>query len=339
MKLSKGKIRQVWLSDRKKDLKHIIILIMITILVFVACLTTIYYGYKIKPSRFLFPYIDKSLIIAFGAGVGLAVSGAIFQILYHNPMASPNMIGATAGVKLGNVLIVFFYSYQAINLVTLRYKICYGLAIVCVLVVLLLGKLSRNKKENISVVETVMAGSIVSQFLNIFTMYQMYTMSDEEMLIYQEITMGINIDTSFLSIVLFFIILMIGIIPIFLLKYRFNIMSIDSYEAQSIGVKSWPIRIIGQCCGVLMSVAAIVHCGDVGMISMLVPYIVRSYVGADFRKVLIYSVCIGGSLVMIGRVFTLLVTIFGEAVPMSFILNLVLMPIFILILLKRKEDY
>lgn len=339
MKISKKNIHQLWLIDKKKDVKNLTILFTLTIIIFVICITTIYFGYKIEPYRFIFPYIDKSLIMAFGAGIGLAVSGAIFQTLYHNPMASANMIGATAGVKLGNVLIVFYYSYQAINLITLRYKICYGLAIICVLLVLFLGYFSKDKNGNITVVEMMMAGSIVSQFLNVFTMYEMYQMSEEEMLIYQEITMGVNINTDWISVVLFFVVLLIGLLPIFLLRYRFNITSIDNQEAQSIGIKTKLIKNIGQGCGVLMAAAATVHCGDIGMVSMLVPYIVRSYVGADFRKVFVYSACIGGSLVMLGRMFTLLVTIFDTTMPISFILNLILMPIFIIVLLRKKEEF
>lgn len=339
MKLSKDTIHQVWVTDKKKRIKNLIILLIITILIFVACLTTIYYGYLIKPSRYFFPYIDKSLIMAFGAGVGLAVSGAIFQTLYHNPMASPNMIGATAGVKLGNVLMVTLYSYQALSFITTRYKLCYLLALVCVLAVLLLGKLSSDKSGNFSVTEIMMAGSVISQFLNVFTMYLMYRLTDEDMLIYQEITMGVNISTDSVSLILFFLLLVIGLIPVLILKYRFNIAGIDSQEAKSMGVKAGPIKVIGQCCAVIMATAATVHCGDIGMISMMVPYLVRSFVGADFRKVVIYSACIGGCLVMLGRLVGLFVTVLGEPLPMSFILNFVLMPVFMILLATRKEEY
>lgn len=90
------------------------------------------------------------------AGAGLTAAGAIFQAAYRNPMASPNILGATAGVKLGNVLVVLFYSAQAYEQIGLRYKFCYGLTAVCVGVVLLLGRLVGNKRENYSVLEMVM---------------------------------------------------------------------------------------------------------------------------------------------------------------------------------------
>lgn len=339
MKLSKDMIHQVWINDKKKDLKNTIILIAVTIFIFLACMITIYFGYIIKPSRYFYPYIDKSLMMAFGAGVGLAVSGAIFQTLYHNPMASPNIIGATAGVKLGNVLMVYLYSYQAYQFITTRYKLCYGLAIVCVLFVLLLGKLSKNKENHFSVVEIMMAGSVISQFLNVLTMYLMYSLTDEDMLIYQQITMGVNITTDMTSLFLFFFLLLGGLIPIFIIKYRFNIVGIDPQEAQSIGVRTWPISVIAQCCSVFIATAATVHCGDIGMISMMIPYLVRSFIGADFRKVVIYSACTGGCLVMLARLVGLFVTILGEPLPMSFILNFVLMPVFLILLAKRKEEY
>lgn len=281
----------------------------------------------------------KITLMAFVAGAALSVAGAIFQTIYKNPMASPNMLGATAGVKLGNILMVALYSTQALGLVTLRYQYCYGLTAVCVIVILLLGKIAGDKSGNPSVMEMVMAGSVISQGLNVFTMYYMYQLEEEDLVLYQEISMGTYTQLDALSLILFFGIMAIALLPMLFLRYRFNMAAIDDVQARTAGVNPAPIRLLGQVCAVLMVTASMIHCGDIGMLSMVVPYIVRAAVGADFRKVFIYSCLIGGILMMVCRLLTSFVLIEEEPIPVTFIMNILITPVFLVIMAKQRRAF
>ena len=275
-------------------------------------------------------------LMALVAGAGLAMSGAIFQTAYQNPMASPNILGASAGVRLGNVLVILLYSAAAVEHIYLRYAYCYGFTAVCVLGVLLLGKLAGDRKKTYSTLEMVMAGSIVSQGLNVVTMYIMYNLADEDMLLYQEVSMGMYLQTDAVSTGIFFAVMALGILPVLLLRYRMNAMGMDRLETAALGVRIGPLRLVGQVCGVLMVTCAMIHCGEAGMLSLVVPHVVRRYVGADFRRVCGYSAMAGGCLMMVCRMVSSLFLVLSEPVPVAFLTNLVLMPAFMVILAKQR---
>lgn len=294
----------------------------------------------------------KLTAMAAVAGAGLAVAGAVFQTVYRNPMASPNMLGATAGVQLGNIIMVMIYSGEAVVLIGMRYRLCYALTAVCVCCILMLGRLAGDRTGNPSVLKMVMAGSILNQGLGTVTMYYMYRLSEEDLMTYQEISMGTYIDLSKLSLGLFFGVMAIALIPMILLRYRFNVTGIDDAEARAAGVNPAPYRLLGQICGVLMVTAAMIHCGEAGMLSMVIPFIVRNAAGSDFRKVLTFSALSGAALMMVCRTVSTCVALRSTAgdilldanlqvivLPATFIVNICLLPFFVLILARQRSTF
>lgn len=278
-------------------------------------------------------------LVSFAAGAGLALAGAIFQTAYRNPMASPNIIGAAAGVDLGNALVVMLFSARAYENILLRYEYCYGLTVLCVGLVLLLGKLAGGRGFGATLMETVMAGSIVSQTLRVFSMYIVYELPDEDILLYEEIKLGTYIDTGAVSMALFFGVMTLSVLPVLLTRFRLNALALDAGETASVGLRSGGLRLTAQICGVLMVTCAMIHCGEVGMISLVVPYAVRRFIGSDFRKLCVYSLLWGGVLLMLCQLAASFVMIADTPLPVSFVIELALTPVFMVILAKgRKND-
>ncbi len=277
-------------------------------------------------------------LMSFVAGAGVSIAGAIFQTAYRNPMASPNIIGATAGVQLGNVIVVMLYSAAAASQIVLRYKYCYGLTAVCVIAVLIMGRLAGDKRDNYSVMEMVMMGSIVSQALGVVSMYIMYNMEDEDMLIFQQLSLGTYLETDNLNVAVLMIVMAVSVLPVLIMRYRMNIIGLDVSETTSIGLDPKPLRTAAQVCGVLMVTSAMIHCGQVGMISMLIPYIVRKFIGSDFRHVCVYSGLFGGAVLLVCRMLTSFVLVADEPLPVTFVVNIILMPIFMVVLARQRRD-
>lgn len=277
-------------------------------------------------------------LVAFVSGAALAISGAIFQTAYRNPMASPNIIGATAGVDLGNVLVVTLCSAQAYENILLRYQYCYGFTVLCVGLVFLLGKISGANRRSYSILEMVMAGSVISQVIRVFSMYLMYELPEEDLLLYEEISLGTYPDASALSMAVFFGVMAIAILPVLLMRYRLNALGMDKMEADAIGVASGKMRIIAQVCGVLMITCSMIHCGEIGMLSLVIPYIVRHYIGSDFRHLCLFSALIGGTLLMLCNLATSFVYIADNPLPVTFVIELILVPAFLFILARNRRS-
>lgn len=294
----------------------------------------------------------KITIMAFVAGAGLAVAGAIFQTIYRNPMASPNMLGATAGVQLGNIIMVTLYSTEALVMYALRYEYCYALTAVCVVVVISLGKISGDRKGNPSVMQMVMAGSVISQGISSIAMYYMYQLTEDDLQLYQEVSMGTYVQDGMVPLLVFFLAMGVGLIPMILMRYRLNVTGIDDAEARVSGVNPAPYRLMGQICGVLLMAAATIHFGEAGMLAMVIPYVARAVVGAEFRRVFVTSVLFGGSLMMICRTVSTLAVLrnsYGDVVldsaglpmylPATFLINICLTPVFMVILAKQRRAF
>lgn len=273
------------------------------------------------------------------SGMGTALAGAIFQTLYRNPLASPNLIGATAGVQFGNVLMIYVYGAAAVYFPLVRYRYCYALTIAVVGVVLLLGRLTGGKKASYSVLEMVMAGSVVSQALQVVTMYMMYNLDDDDLLAYQQLTMGTVVQTDRVSMSLFVVVLAASILPILLIRFRFNAVAFSADEVRMQGIRGNALRNVGQVCGVIMMTAAIIHCGDIGMVSMAIPHLVRRVAGADFRRVSVISMLWGASLVMGCRIISSMIYIAGTEFPVNFLLSICIMPVFFIAMAKQRKVF
>ena len=280
----------------------------------------------------------RLVLMTFVSGAAVSISGAIFQTAYRNPMASPNIIGASAGVGLGNVVVVMLFSAECFNHILLRYEYCYGFTAICVALVLVLGKLSGTRQENYSILSMVMAGSVVSQMVNVLTMYLMYNLEDEDLVLYELLSLGTYIDTSAMSMAVFMAVMAVSLLPVLLMRYRFNAIGMDKMETASLGLSTKGMRLVGQLCGALMVTCAMIHCGQVGMISMVIPYILRRTVGSDFRRLAVYSGLVGGGLMMLCRLATSFFLIAGEPLPVGFIIQLVLMPVFAVILARQRGN-
>ncbi|MGN1001442.1 MAG: iron chelate uptake ABC transporter family permease subunit [Oscillospiraceae bacterium] len=278
----------------------------------------------------------RLILMTFVSGAAVSLAGAIFQTAYRNPMASPNIIGASAGVGLGNVVVVMLYSAACFDHILLRYEYCYGFTAACVILVLLLGKIAGSRRENYSILDMIMAGSVISQIINVFTMYFMYNLEDEDLVLYELISLGTYIDTSALSMTVFLAVMAVSVLPVLLMRYRFNAIGMDKEETTSLGISTKGMRLVGQICGALMVTSAMIHCGQVGMISMVIPYMMRRVVGSDFRLLAVYSALVGGGLLMICRLVTSFFLIAGEPLPVNFLIQLVLMPAFVVIVARQR---
>lgn len=278
----------------------------------------------------------KITLMAFVSGAALSIAGAIFQTAYRNPMASPNILGATAGVQLGNVLVILLFSTAAAEQIYTRYAFTYGFTVLCVLAVLLLGRFTGSSGGHSSILETVMVGSIVSQTLNVVSMYIMYELEDEELLLYQQLILGARTETDTVSVTVFFTVMLLSILPVLLLRYRMNCLGLDQDEAKALGVNNRPFTVLGQVCGIVMTACAMIHFGTVGMLAMVIPYGVREFLGSDFRRVCLGSALLGGTVMMAGKTISSFIVLMSETVPITFIINVMVFPLFIVILIRKS---
>lgn len=283
----------------------------------------------------------KLSAIALFSGVIICAAGAMFQTIFKNPIASPNILGVSTGVSFGNIFFVMTFQLEAASNLTMRYVYCYACSAVLVVLAFLAGKLAGKRLGKFSVEGTIIAGMIISQLGGVFVQYyQMKLQADETGLLelYTQLTNGDILYQDFSSMMIFFSCVILTLLPIVLIRYRFNAVTFDDSEMKAMGLSNGRIRAVGLLLGSLMAAVAMIHSGSIGFLSMVIPFLCREPGQTDFRRVLFNSCVLGGMMNLTVRIIISTFNSFGISVPAGVIMTLVILPIFVMILLQRRRE-
>jgi len=273
------------------------------------------------------------------AGMALGLAGAVFQQVYHNPIASPSTIGATAGVNLGNMMIVMMFPASAVFMIVYRYVACIAFTCGIMVIVLVAGKFLGKNGSTYSVIEMLMIGSILSRLIVTFVSYVMYHYGSEAFVAYQQLNLGLFQVYKFKSVVIFLSVIAAGLVLLLKMRFRINATGFDYLEAKAVGVNLWSEQIISQMLGAVLIAVACIQCGDVGLFALVIPHMVRYMVGSDFRKLAVYSTIYGGIFLLIIRMISSMIFLGDEAIPLSFIVSIVMIPVFMVMLAMQRRGF
>lgn len=166
------------------------------------------------------------ILTAIIVGAGLACAGNAYQSLFSNPLATPDILGVTSGTCVGAILAIILscsiLETQLIALVFGLISVCFTLKV-------------AGKSDGRSMVYLVLAGTIASALFNALGSLLKYTADPQNKL--PEITywlLGSFTSSSYQKILIGCPLIVAGIIIIYLLRWRLNILSLSDDEALSL---------------------------------------------------------------------------------------------------------
>jgi iron complex transport system permease protein len=92
--------------------------------------------------------------------------------------------------------------------------------------------------------------------------------------------------------------MLVGLVPMWLLRWRINLLSLDDEEARALGVETGRIRLVVIAAATLMTSAAVAISGVIGWIGLVIPHFARMIVGPDFSRLLPTSVLLGAAFLL-----------------------------------------
>ncbi len=269
-----------------------------------------------------------SYLIVILAGVAMSASGAVYQGVFTNPMASPTTIGVQAGGMLGGLIyILFFYdsttmgdTYSSLTTsftaTTANELLEYwrSLSIFqrcaqqfltlggCFLgVVLILSIAYAAGRGKVSTVALMLSGSIFSSLITelgqLVQYYYTYYKQDElRSTAISNLIGGSYIGASFTWYEFVFMAIPIGICLVVAVSLagKLNIMTFGSDEAKTMGVNTTSYRNILVAVCTIMTATVLSFCGQVSMVGFMTPHFARYLVGPDFKKLVPASALLGG---------------------------------------------
>ncbi len=264
-------------------------------------------------------------------GMALSVSGAAYQGIFHNPMVSPDLLGASSGAAFGTCCGILL-SASALSMHLAAFL--FGL-LATALTYLVSSAVSHRENSTITLVLT---GMIVSSLLNAgVSITKMLADTDDKL---GEITfwlMGSMTHLQMKTLPILLIPVLLGLIPLLCLSYRLNVLSFGDEEAQMLGINVRWLRLSMIACATLVTSASVAACGMVGWIGLVIPHLMRLLVGPDYRRLLPASALGGGIFLLlvdnITRIF------FQVEVSIGILTALIGAPCFLILLVKGRRSW
>jgi iron complex transport system permease protein len=260
-------------------------------------------------------------------GMNLAVSGAIFQAVTRNELASPYILGVSSGAGLAILLTLIIFSGFASYLPLFA---AIGGATAFLLVYAIAWKGGTNP------VRLILAGVIVA---TVFQSLQsgLFFFADNLAVVQSAIswTVGSLTGTNWEQVRIA-LPLTIIVIPVALLGSRqLNVLLLGERTAMSLGMSVERVRFALSSIAILAASTAIAVAGIVGFVGLIVPHVVRNIVGSDYKRLMVGCVFAGPALVTVADVGARLAL--GTQIPVGVVTGLLGGPYF-LYLMRKQQD-
>lgn len=266
------------------------------------------------------------ILLACLVGCCISTAGAAYQGIFQNPMAAPDILGASSGAAFGAALAILLRSPSW--LITI---LAFVFSLVTVALVTLISRYASGSR----ILGLILGGIMISSLFSSGTSYIKLVADPNDQL--PAITywlMGSLADAK-LSRVLFACIPMaIGLIPLILMRWRINILTLGDEEATSMGVNTQRVRLLVIICATLITAASVSVSGMIGWVGLVIPHFARRIVGNNYIRLLPLTMIIG-ALFLLG-VDDISRNLLAKEIPLGILTSLVGAPFFIY-LITRKE--
>ena len=266
------------------------------------------------------------IVAAVLVGGALAAAGAAYQALFRNPMVSPDLLGASGGAGVGAALgILLSWSSAAVQLSA------FALGLGAVLVTYAVGTVVGRGRE--STLTLVLTGIVVSSLASALISLTKYVADPDDKL--PQITFWLlgGLDTVRIPALLWLgVPILVGAVPLLVLRWRLNVLSFGDDEASSLGVDPRVVKAFVIVGATLLTAASVAAAGMVGWVGLVVPHAARLLVGPDARRALPVSALLGAIFLLV--VDDLVRTVLPTEVPLGILTALVGAPFFLLLLAR-----
>lgn len=269
------------------------------------------------------------IILAAVVGAGLSCAGAAFQGLFSNPLATPDTLGVASGASFGAVLAMLIGG----NMIGIQ-----GMALIFGLISCLITFLIGRSSKRGSIVMIVLAGLVVSSVFEALVSLMKYVADpQDELPVITYWLMGSMSRANYKNLVMGIPFIVIGIIIIFALRWRLNILSFNEDEARSLGVNVKILRVAFILASSMITASCVSMCGQVGWVGLLVPHISRMMRGNNNCKVIPVSISLGAFFMIVMDTFARSAT--ASEIPISILTAIIGAPVFIVLLKKTGGSW
>lgn len=269
-------------------------------------------------------------LLGFAIGGSLSLAGAILQGIYRNPLVEPYTLGISGGASLG-VTFAIVAGLHLLNILLLPLAGFIGAFTTIFLVYTL-----SLKKGALSVNRMLLIGVMISFISSSLMMFLMSITATENIHGIVFWIMGSLNESNTAMIGAMVALSVVCLLVAYLFVMPLNALRLGEEKARHLGIDSnVTIRILFVITSVLTG-ACIAVAGIIGFVGLVIPHIVRLFVGSDYRIML-------GSSFLSGSIFLILCDIIARSIispnelPIGVITGIVGGIVFIVLLSRSQK--
>ena len=267
------------------------------------------------------------VLLACLVGCALSAAGTGYQTVFQNPMAAPDILGASSGACTGAALAIL--TGQSSVMITV---FAFGFSLLSVALVYLVGSHARGSR----VVNLLLAGIMVGSLFSACTSYIKLVADPTNQL--PEITywlMGSLSGTRMSTVTFAAVCMAVGLVPLLLLRWRMNLLTLSADEARAMGIHTDRLRLAVILSATVLTAAAVSVSGMIGWVGLVIPHLSRRIVGNDCRKLLPMACLFGAAFLLL--VDDMARSLTATEIPIGILTAFVGAPFFIHLMVKGGD--
>ncbi len=203
-----------------------------------------------------------------------------------------------------------------------------------VTIVYLISKRAKGKK----VLGLILCGIMVSSLFTAATSYLKLVADPNDEL--QAITywlMGSLSGATQKTVLMAFIPMAIGLVPLFILRWRINVLTLGDEEARTMGINATRLRLIVILCATLVTAASVSVSGMIGWVGLVIPHLARMLVGNNYKHLMPATMLFGAGFMLL--VDNISRNLLQTEIPIGILTAFVGAPFFVYLITRKEEVY
>lgn len=269
-------------------------------------------------------------LLALIAGMGLVMSGQIYQTILNNPLADSFTLGLASGATFGSALAVFIgVSIWFVPLFSIFFSL-----LTLIVVVLITETMVKTFHVATMILSGIFIGAFFSSALYILLLLKPDKVNSMVSYMFGSVSSAEKITVEITGIVT-----LICILILFMMSHYIKMIQLGEDKATTLGVN---VRLISWTClllAAIMTAVIISFTGIIGFIGMIVPQVVRRVYKVPINVRMILNLLIGGALLLIADTIGRII-ISPIQIPVGIILSIIAIPImmYLMITEQRKKE-
>ncbi len=269
-------------------------------------------------------------LLALIAGMGLVMSGQIYQTILNNPLADSYTLGLASGATFGSALAVFIgVSIWFVPLFSIFFSL-----LTLIVVVLITETMVKTFHVATMILSGIFIGAFFSSALYILLLLKPDKVNSMVSYMFGSVSSAEKITVEITGIVT-----LICILILFMMSHYIKMIQLGEDKATTLGVN---VRLISWTClllAAIMTAVIISFTGIIGFIGMIVPQVVRRVYKVPINVQMMLNLLIGGALLLIADTVGRII-ISPIQIPVGIILSIIAIPImmYLMITEQRKKE-